>query len=148
MPNGQLRAILRTSAFWSILLVAGSFSSPAVAQKANHTLPNGFESQLVELYSKNRCDEIVRRTNPRNIYALRPNVMAIVASCDPNWGNAEEIFSRAEALEPTGDLILVLHARYRTRKDTKSAQDLWNRVLIVARNPAFIEMAKDYFSGK
>jgi hypothetical protein len=111
-------------------------------------LPTSFQSQLVELYSQNRCDEIVRRTGPRNINGLRPNVMAIVASCEPKWGDADKIFQRAETLLPTGDLILVLHAKYRTRKDPKSAAELWRKVLLIARNPAFVAMANEYFSGQ
>jgi len=131
-----------------LALVVSARSSFGATAPIAPGLPVGFQSQIVELYSKNRCDEIVRRVNPRNVYDLRPNIIAIVAYCNPKWGNSEELFALAESLVPAGDLILVLHAKYRTRKNPASAEELWKKVLLIARNPAFLEMANDYFNGK
>lgn len=130
-----------------LALVVTARSSFGATAPVSPGLPAGFQSQIVELYSKNRCDEIVRRTNQRNVYDLRPNIIAIVAYCDPKWAKAEDLFALAESLVPAGDLILVLHAKYRTRKNPASADLLWKKVLLVARNPAFLEMANEYFSG-
>lgn len=128
-----------------ITLLAVTFAH-ADSNKAP-VLPPGLQAEIVELYSKNNCAEILRRTRSDMIPSFRPNVMAIVASCDPPWEDPENIFKEAERREPTGDLIVVLHARYRTIKDPKSADELWKRVLLIARNPAFMAMAKDYFAG-
>lgn len=144
----MIRFCLRLKA---ISLLVAAFVSVPVFGKTNlaRNLPAGLQEELVQLYTQGNCAEILRKSSPSIVKLLRPNVMAIVASCDPHWEglSSEEIFKLAQDEVPTGDLILVLHAKYRTHKDPASAVELWRKVLLIARNDAFIEMANAYFSG-
>ena len=104
------------------------------------------QARIVELYSDGKCAEVRSIAKSIKLTALRPNVMAIAAYCDAPGADPEALFARAEKMMPTGDLILVLHAKHRWKKDSKSAEPLWARVLMIARNEYFRKMAKDYLS--
>jgi hypothetical protein len=79
-----------------------------------------FEAKIVDLFSQNRCDEVREMVAPYDVKNFRGNILAIAAYCQPAGEDPEELFSLAEAKVPSGDLILVLHAKYRYKKDPEA----------------------------
>lgn len=125
-----------------------SFKLPSAFADSTFVTPE-FEARIVELFSTDRCPEVLKMVKPEHFEKLRPNLIAIVASCEPltNASFAESLFSDAETKDPTGDLVWVLHARYRSRRNLKEAEPLWQKVLMYARNPFLRRMAEEYFKG-
>ena len=119
----------------------------SAAPKTNHQVPEGVQSRIVELFSHDKCSEVRDMIRPNDVSGLRPNVMAIVAYCEPPGVDADAVFKEAETLDPTGDLILTLHAKYQWKKDPKAAEPLWQRVIMLARNPYLVSMAHEYIDG-
>jgi hypothetical protein len=73
--------------------------------------------------------------------------MAIVAYCELPGVDSQALFQKAEELDPVGDLIFTLHAKYAWKKDPASSEPLWQRVLMLARNPYLTAMAREYLAG-
>lgn len=154
---GHARLLLRLFSgplfFLCMLIMAGLLQllvglSGAIAEtRPRAQVPDETQARIVRLYSEGKCAEVRSIAKSIDLMSLRANVMAIVAYCDPPGVNPETLFAKAEQLSPTGDLILVLHAKHRWKKNPKAAEPLWKRVLMIARNEYFREMAKDYLSG-
>jgi hypothetical protein len=107
-----------------------------------------FQHYIVRLYSEGRCSEIRKISKGVDLSQLRPNVKAIAAYCEPPDYDPEDLFTAAEEANPTGDLIIVLHAKYHEKKrDFVNARPLWQRVLMIARNDYFRVMAHEHLSG-
>lgn len=104
--------------------------------------------QLVKYFSAERCDLVRALTRKKNYGKLRPNVRAIVAFCEPRDVNPETLFASAEKEDPTGDLVLVLHAKYIWKRDHQAAKPLWEKVLKLARNRSLKAMAERYLSDQ
>ena len=105
------------------------------------------QKRIVELFSKNHCDEIRKMIPQGGLSDLRPNIKAIVAYCEPEGVDSEALFNQAESIDPTGDLIMVLHAKYVWKRDPELAAPLWEKVLKFGRNPYLQDMAQEYLSG-
>src|SRR5262249_19731446 len=131
----------------ALLAVLGNALAAPLA-RAERGVPEPIQARIVRLYSEGRCADVRSLVRKVELTRLRPNVMAIAASCEPPGDDCESLFERAEKANPTGDLILVLHARHLAReKGAAAAEPLWQRVLMVARNEYFRRMAKDYLAG-
>ncbi|MBI3543552.1 MAG: hypothetical protein HY075_09795 [Deltaproteobacteria bacterium] len=105
------------------------------------------EEQLVDFFTRDRCDR-VRGAAPRAIQRrLSPLVAAVVAYCQSDPLEAEQLFSWAEEREPTRDTIVVLHARYRWKLNPASALPLWAKVVLITRNQATKALAQQYLAG-
>ena len=111
------------------------------------TVPEAIQTEIVQLYTHENCFEARKLMAHIDLNQLRPNVMAVAAYCEPLGMDPETLFLRAETLNPTGDLILVLHARYRSLNDPKGAAPIWEKVLMTARNTYFRELAKEQLTG-
>lgn len=111
---------------WVVLLIAAGLCRHVFAEPLNvKNLPEQYQSQIVQFYSDGRCDKVRNLVSKIDPYRLRPNVLAIVAFCEPPGRDAEALFAQAEAESPTGDLIAVLHALYRSKRSASSAEPLW-----------------------
>ena len=127
-----------------VLLFSVLFSFSVQAQQP---VPEEIQSRIIQLYEQGNCKEMREFMQVADLSMLRPNVMAIAAFCEPYGWIPEGLFERAEELSPTGDLILVLHAKYLSLKDPKSADPIWEKVLMTARNVYFRELAKERLAG-
>lgn len=127
-----------------IPIALGLFISTALCAEISKL--EEIQQTIVQLYSDGKCDEVRKLVNTKTIRNFRPNIMAIAAYCEPQGLDPESIFSQAEAINPTGELILTLHAKYRWKKDQKSSKELWQKVLLFARNDYFRDLAKDYLA--
>lgn len=105
------------------------------------------ESKIVELFSTDQCATARTLVSPNQFGSLRPLVLAVIAYCQPAGFDPEELFERAEKREPSNDTIVVLHARYRFKKDPDSALELWKKVLLLVRTPNTRQMAQEYLAG-
>ncbi|MGZ3651781.1 MAG: hypothetical protein ACXWSC_11365, partial [Bdellovibrionota bacterium] len=76
------------------------------------------------------------------------NIRAIMAFCEPAGVDPEVMFTGAEIEDPTGDLILVLHAKYVWKHDRERAKPLWEKVMKLARNSSLVSMAERYLSDE
>ncbi len=108
---------------------------------------NEVQARIIELFSKNQCSEVGTLIAHQELKTLRPNVKAIVAYCEPAGVNAEDLFALAEKENPTGDLIMVLHAKSVWKKNPDAARPLWEKVLEYARNVYFKDMAQEHLDG-
>lgn len=115
-------------------------------QTTSQITPN-IEARIVELFSNSQCNQVREIVEPFEIRSFRPNILAIAAACEPKGENSEELFKLAEQKNPTGDLILVLHARWLWKRDPKLAEPLWQKVRMIARTPYFKDMAEEYIAG-
>ncbi len=106
------------------------------------------QQEIVQLYSENRCAAARSKVRPYQYDSLRPNVLAVFAFCEPPGNVAESLFAKAETLDPTGDLIVLLHAKYRWKKNHTSAEPLFRKVLMLARHPYIRFMASEYLAGR
>ncbi|MBI3555738.1 MAG: hypothetical protein HY074_05710 [Deltaproteobacteria bacterium] len=131
----------------TILLVLLSLITNAESAMNAKVSPE-VQQSIVELYSDGRCDAVRKKVRPDQYDSLRPNVMAVFAFCDPPGNVAESLFAKAEAREPTGDLIVLLHAKYRWKKNPASAEPLFRKVLMLARHPYMRFMATEYLAGR
>ena len=129
------------------ILMLGLMFFFRLAAVADTAVPESVQAQILQFYTDGNCIEAQKLMFQYNLKKLRPNIMAIAASCEPLGYNPEELFTRAEELSPTGDLILVLHAKYRSLHDPKNADVIWEKVLMVARNTYFRELAKERLAG-
>lgn len=122
------------------------FALSTFAQAADITVSESVQSQIISLYSEGKCNEIRAITPKPDANGLRPNVLAIYAFCEPVGSDPEKLFALAEEKSPTGDLILVLHGKYRWKKNPKSSDELWRKVLMLARNEHFRDLAREYLA--
>jgi hypothetical protein len=109
------------------------------------------QTKIVGLFSHDKCDEIRKIVNPHQIDQFRPNVLAVIAYCEPTgegWPSSEELFKKAEDAAPTGDLIMVLHAKSVWKKDREASKVLWTKVRMYARNDYFRQMARDHLQDE
>jgi hypothetical protein len=139
---------MRRFVFLHIFSLAVCLAQSAYAdrQSAGNVTPE-FEARLVELFSKNKCDEVREMVSTHRVSDFRANILAIAAYCEPAGENPAELFKLAEEKNPTGDLILVLHAKWLSKRDPKAAEPMWEKVLMLARTPYFEEMAHQYLEG-
>jgi hypothetical protein len=107
-----------------------------------------FQWQIVEFFNSERCDLVRDAAKPSSYSLLRPNILAIVAFCEPRGQDHEKLFREAEKRDPTGDLIMVLHAKYVWKRSKEKARPLWENVLKHARNTYLKSMAKRYLEGE
>ncbi len=129
------------------ILMLGLLLFSRLAAVADTAVPERAQAQILQFYTDGNCIEAQKFMIQYNLKKLRPNIMAIAASCEPLGYNPEELFARAEELSPTGDLILVLHAKYRSIHDPKNSDEIWQKVLMLARNTYFRELAKERLAG-
>ena len=128
-------------------LCFGSDLAPNSNFSKNEPINPGTQIRVVELFSENKCEEINSLIKPTFYDQLRPNVLAIVAFCDPKGQDTEKMFAMARAKEPTGDLIMVLQATHTWKQNPEKSMPLWQDVLKFARNPYLQSMAKEYLAG-
>ena len=131
---------------FSVAALICSMQLSAASALVNQITPE-LEARLVDLFSNHRCPEIAEILPLDQIPFLRPNIQAVVASCGLPGIDSEVLFLEAEKRNPSGDLIAVLHARYRSRVNPPSATVLWEKVLEIARHPFLRKMAIEYLSG-
>ena len=110
-------------------------------------VPERIQTDIIQFYSNGNCADARKLMERTDLTQLRPNVMAIAAYCEPIGYDPEVLFARAEQINPTGDLILILHAKYVSKKDPAASIPLWEQVLMTARNPIFRDIAKEHLAG-
>lgn len=108
------------------------------------------ESQIARAYIANDCEWI--RKNALHAKAtvksaLKPIITAVVATCSPDSTFSEALFHQAEEQSPHDELILALHARHLEDLDPIAAQALWNKISVVATNPAIKRLARRNMDG-
>ncbi|MBI3543807.1 MAG: TonB-dependent receptor [Deltaproteobacteria bacterium] len=131
------------------LALFGACAAPAGATTTSvNPATAEFQARILSHYEAGRCDLVHRMVPPEARAQLRPNILAVAAYCEPPGADAEKMFARAEAADPTGDLIALLHAKSRWKKDPVSAEPLFRKVLMLARNPFMVRMAQEYLSGR
>jgi hypothetical protein len=81
--------------------------------------------------------------------ALRSLALAALARCSTDWEAAEDLFQQAEQKRGGGgnDLILALHAQHLWSRDKEASQRLWQKDLIITKDPAMRIVAQDYILG-
>jgi hypothetical protein len=131
--------------FASLLLIL-SFTTAGMAYSGERVSAET-QTQIVKLFSSDQCLKVREIIQVSQVDQLRPNVMAIVAYCEIPGIDSLAIFLKAEALNPAGDLIYTLHAKYVWKKDPLAASQLWKKVLMLARNPYLVAMAEEYLAG-
>lgn len=114
---------------------------------AAQSVPASTQSRIVELFTADNCIAVRDLVKAKEVFGLRPNIMAIVAYCEIPGVDSLVLFQKAEELDPVGDLIFTLHAKYVWKKDPAAAEPLWQRVLMLARNPYLSAMAREYLAG-
>jgi hypothetical protein len=131
-----------------LLLTVSILNMPGLAfANIVKSASQGTQARIVELFSSDNCAGVRDLVRSEDAFTLRPNVMAIAAYCEVPGVNSNELFARAETIDPTGDLILTLHAKYVWKRDKAAAEPIWQKVLIYARNPYLIAMAQEYLAG-
>ena len=111
------------------------------------TVTPEMEEKIVGYFSEGQCENALAVISPPEYLRLSALPLAVVAYCEPKNGQSEQYFKKAEELEPSSDTIYVLHARYRWKKDPISAEDLWKKVLFLARTESTKRMAEEYLAG-
>ena len=105
------------------------------------------QERILDSFSEGNCDKVRAAVSPNHYRELRATVLAALAFCAPIGQLPEELFAQAEEQDPSNALIYVLHARYRWKSDPASAEPLWKKVLLFARNLSITRMAQEYLSG-
>lgn len=141
--------MIRRTLYCLALLFAGTNNTFAQGKlTALPMIPETLQREIVEQYSSGHCDEVRTTVEKLDLERLRPNVLAIVAYCSPSGHDPEDLFSSAEKKEPTGDLILTLHAFWRVKtKGLDSARPVWEKLFVLARNDYFRTMAHSFLAG-
>ena len=80
-------------------------------------LPANTQTRIVELFSSGNCLGVRELVTPSEVFTLRPNIMAIVGYCEVPGVDSLALFQKAEELDPVGDLIYTLHAKYLWKKE-------------------------------
>jgi hypothetical protein len=140
---------------FSCFFVAGIAlaSSLALAEGPKAVLPQNvvtpeLQSKIVQLFSAERCDAVRKMVNQEFYDQLRPNVRAIVAYCEPEGVDPEDLFASAERQDPGADLVMLLHAKWVWLRDPERSYPLWDHVLEFSRNESFRSMAKRYLADE
>ena len=105
------------------------------------------ERKIVDLYSDQKCIQVNALMAQIKIQELRPNIIAVIASCEPSAQKSESLFKLAEERDPHGDLIAMLHALRLSQTDQEAAKPQWTRVLMYARSNSMRDMAREALSG-
>jgi hypothetical protein len=118
-------------------------AAPAMAELSNDEL----QTEIIRFYSEGHCEQVKALESQVVPKDLRPNVLAIFAYCEPDGQDPEKLFAMAEEESPTGDLILVLHGKYRWKKNKQSSVEIWEKVLMLARIEHFRILAHAYLAN-
>ena len=105
------------------------------------------EAKIVDRYSNDDCvsvNQLAAETSPTT---LRPNIIAISATCAPSSAESERLFKLAEERDPNGDLIATLHALTLSKSDPEAAKPHWIQVLMYARSDSLRDLARESLSG-
>ena len=137
---------IRSSSAWSSQ--SSQVSQPDVQTRSHHGDHQAeLDARIVQLFSNNKCDEVNQVVNLDDVVRFRPNIIAIIAFCTESRESSEKFFQIAELKDPQGDLVLVLHALRVWKTNPEASNPLWQKVLMLGRNPFLVQMAHEYMNG-
>ena len=148
--NRDMSSRAKVLIFLSLSLAPQSFAqvpSPGVSNALSRVDVEEIENKVADAFAEGDCNKVRALADPQVILQARAPVLAVFAHCEVLHNDPEALFQRAEAMDPSSDTKALLHARYRWKRDPISSIPLWNRVLILARNPTIQSMARDFIMG-
>jgi hypothetical protein len=124
-----------------------SVPSEGAAQRAPDEQPESLDRAVVSAFLIDDCAQIFKLVPEANYRTVGGRVLALTASCNPPGKDPEKMFSRAHELSPEDSSILLLQARYRSKKQMVTADNLWNELLAQSQDPKVRAMADLYLKG-
>jgi hypothetical protein len=117
--------------------------SPNIPQQDTLVL----QTKLIEAFNRSQCQEVNSLAPLDELGRLAPLSLGIVAYCQKDPATALELFQRAESGDPSGVSLALLHARYEWKRNPARSRELWQRVLLLARDGATRLLARQYIEG-
>ena len=147
------RKMALASAFIRLLPMAMlpflALGNPTSRVSPNQSLQEATEltHKIINAFNISECQDALTLVGPNRYTSLSALALAIVSFCQPSPILAEPLFEQAERIEPSNDKIVLLHARYRWKRDPESSVELWKRVVLLARDNQTKILAQEYIQG-
>jgi hypothetical protein len=106
------------------------------------------ERRLAEYLKADDCNSVVASVNARDYEILKPEILAVLAYCEPPGKDPEKMFLFAETKAAGSDVVLLLHARYRWKKQRADAEDLFLKLRDQTKDPQLKKLAQEYLFGE
>jgi len=110
------------------------------------------ERKLAALLNANDCETIVNSVSRHDYENVKPEVLALVAYCEPAGKDPIKMFAfaeqRASDSDPDKDIIFLLHARYLWKHKNPAAEELFQKIYDRTKDPRLKELVAQYLVDK
>lgn len=118
---------------------------PVELQPSKETGPDpGLEERFANYLRNDDCASILSTVSGHDYEVIKPELLAVLATCEPPGKDPEKMFAYAEERAPTSDTVLLLHARYRWTKHRAGAEELFERLAEQTQDPRLKNLAEQY----
>jgi hypothetical protein len=106
------------------------------------------EQRVAGFLKADDCPSIIATVPPGTYETVKPEVLSVLAYCEPPGKDPEKMFLFAEKKAPENDIVLLLHARYRWKKQRPDAEELFIKLSKQAKDPRLKALAREYVLGE